>query len=60
MQKVGLVLGMKRGLPKAMTDFQITYKCIVEQKGKGAGRTAQHIYDSDGKLLASLVMKIIL
>ncbi|SUL69512.1 phage tail family protein [Staphylococcus aureus] len=37
-----------------MTDFQITYKCIVEQKGKGAGRTAQHIYDSDGKLLASI------
>ncbi|HDE8446297.1 TPA: phage tail family protein, partial [Staphylococcus aureus] len=26
--------GTKRGLPKAMTDFQITYKCIVEQKGK--------------------------
>ncbi|HCY0445776.1 TPA: phage tail family protein, partial [Staphylococcus aureus] len=46
--------GTKRGLPKAMTDFQITYKCIVEQKGKGAGRTAQHIYDSDGKLLASI------
>ena len=46
--------GTKRGLPKAMTDFQITYKCIVEQKGKGAGRTAQHIYDSDSKLLASI------
>ncbi|WP_281183079.1 phage distal tail protein [Staphylococcus schleiferi] len=46
--------GVKRGLPKAMTDFQITYKCIVEQKNKGAGRTAQHIYDTDNRLLASI------
>ena len=34
MQKVGLVLARNEGLPKAMTDFQITYKCIVEQKVK--------------------------
>lgn len=46
--------GTKRGLSKAMKDFQITYKCIVEQKDKGAGRTAQHIYDTDNKLIASI------
>lgn len=46
--------GTMRGLPKTMKDFQITYKCIVEQKDKGAGRTAQHIYDDAGKLMASI------
>lgn len=46
--------GTKRGLPKSMNDWQITYKCIVEQKNKGAGRTAQHIYDTDNRLIASI------
>lgn len=46
--------GTKRGLPRAVNDFQITYKCIVEQRDKGAGRTAQHIYDTDNKLIAAI------
>lgn len=46
--------GTMRGLPKTLQDFQVTYKCIVEQKEQGAGRTAQHLYDDNGRLLASI------
>ena len=37
-----------------MTDFQITYKCIVEQKGKVPEEQHNIFMDSDGKLLASI------
>ncbi|MGS0666389.1 distal tail protein Dit [Staphylococcus arlettae] len=46
--------GTKRSLPRTAQDWQITYKLLVEQGGLGAGRTAQHIYDTDNRLIASI------
>lgn len=44
----------RRTLPRSAQDFQITYKCIVEKGQMGAGRTAQHIYDTDNRLIAAI------
>lgn len=44
----------RRTLPRSVQDFQITYKCIVEKGQMGAGRTAQHIYDTDNRLIAAI------
>lgn len=46
--------GYKRGFSKSVQDFQTTFKCIIYQKNKGAGRAVQHIYDTDNRLIASL------
>lgn len=44
----------RRTLSRSLQDWQITYKCIVEKGMAGAGHTAQHIYDTDNRLIASI------
>lgn len=46
--------GYKKGFSKSVQDFQTTFKCIIYQKNKGAGRAVQHVYDTDNRLIASI------
>lgn len=44
----------KRPLSKQLQDFRATFKAIIYQKDKGAGKTVQHIYDTENRLIASI------
>ena len=44
----------KRPLSKQLQDFRATFKAIIYQKDKGAGKTVQHIYDTENRLIAAI------
>ncbi|MCO4332848.1 phage tail family protein, partial [Staphylococcus hyicus] len=44
----------KRSFNKQINDFSATFKIAVNQKRKGANRTAQYLYDTDGRVIASI------
>ncbi|UXR29829.1 phage tail family protein [Staphylococcus simulans] len=44
----------KRSFSKQIHNFSATFKIAVNQKRKGANRTAQYLYDTDGRVIASI------